>query len=206
MAPLRTQDPLRVRHRCRHTKAIHPPLDPARPIRIAVQGDLSRVEKLFSRQSMANVGSVPNSVCASAGARTSTCSVAFYGKRICALRNRVLQAMTLHMTAWSATSDQYGVTFDHRVADDDPDPEVVQFNLFDPTELSSPVVTRNGRTITAPDGRLIPTERDLLQVSLNEEEYQNCIAAVPRCCQIRRGTTDRARVNSLVKQRQARTE
>lgn len=106
-----------------------------------------------------------------------------------------------YLTRW-CSEDEYGVTYDHLVSDSDSDPEVVQFNLVDPTKLLCPVLKRNGQPMTNSDGAVL-TEQDVLKIALDGDEYQDCVVAVPRCCQVRRGKTDRARVNYLVKKRQA---
>ncbi|KAM7193089.1 hypothetical protein V8F33_007961 [Rhypophila sp. PSN 637] len=77
----------------------------------------------------------------------------------------------------------YILTFDHLVpSTDDDDPEVLQLNLF------------------------VPSDAQYSKISLIQYfEDDDCVVLVPRCCQVRKGTTDRGRVNDAVKERKART-
>lgn len=78
------------------------------------------------------------------------------------------------------THDGYGVTFDHLVPTDDPDPEVLQLNMIKPEDID-------------------PCLREDFVSSINRAEYEGKkVLVVPRCCQKREGTTDRKRVNESV--------
>ncbi|KZL75690.1 arginine deiminase type-3 [Colletotrichum tofieldiae] len=80
--------------------------------------------------------------------------------------------------------DYYGVTFDHLVPVNDPNPEVLQINII---ELDDD----HGAYAKA-----------FLPFSVDINDYLGKkILAVPRCCQIRKGTQDRARVNDSVAER-----
>jgi hypothetical protein len=80
--------------------------------------------------------------------------------------------------------DYYGVTFDHLVPADDPDPKVLQINII---EMDN-------------DGGAYATEH--LPFAVNPAEYRGKkVLAVPRCCQKRKGTQDRERVNGSVAER-----
>ncbi|KAL0933246.1 arginine deiminase type-3 [Colletotrichum truncatum] len=80
--------------------------------------------------------------------------------------------------------DYYGVTFDHLVPTDDADPEVLQINIIE---------TDND------DGQYANT---YLPFSVNALDYTGKnVLAVPRCCQKRKGTQDRQRVNESVLER-----
>ena len=82
--------------------------------------------------------------------------------------------------------DCYGVTFDHLVPTGDADPEVLQINIIEMDD---------------DEGKYA---RDSLRFAVDPSEYTGKkILAVPRCCQIRKGTQDRGRVNSMVIQREA---
>ena len=82
--------------------------------------------------------------------------------------------------------DYYGVTFDHRIPADDANPTVLQINILEMEE-------DNG--VYANDGILF---------SVDPAEYAGVsILAVPRCCQRRKGRTDRTRINSAVQTRDA---
>ena len=83
--------------------------------------------------------------------------------------------------------DYYGITFDHFVPADDPDPEVLQINV---TEIED-------------DGGAYANK--YLPFAVDPPEYiGKKVLAVPRCCQKRKGTTDRDRVNSGVNEREGR--
>ncbi|KID81773.1 hypothetical protein MGU_10908 [Metarhizium guizhouense ARSEF 977] len=83
--------------------------------------------------------------------------------------------------------DYYGVTFDHLVPADDPDSEVLQINIFE---------------MDYDEGLYANT---YLPFKVDPSEYTGRkVLAVPRCCQKRKGTTDRLRVNDGVAMREAR--
>ncbi|OAQ98761.1 hypothetical protein LLEC1_05796 [Akanthomyces lecanii] len=83
--------------------------------------------------------------------------------------------------------DYYGVTFDHCVPENDEDPEVLQINIFEMDD-------DDGAYARA--GLLFPVD---------PRQYAGVkILAAPRCCQRRRGKTDRRRVNNQVFMRLAR--
>ncbi|RYP57951.1 hypothetical protein DL769_009186 [Monosporascus sp. CRB-8-3] len=80
--------------------------------------------------------------------------------------------------------DYYGVTFDHLVPAHDSDPEVLQINIIEMDD----------------DGGAYANEH--LPFAVDPAEYTGKkVLAVPRCCQKRKGTQDRARVNSSVAER-----
>jgi len=77
--------------------------------------------------------------------------------------------------------DFYGVTFDHLVPPNDTNPEVLQINI-----------------IEVEDDEGIYANK-YLSFNIDYTEYVGKkVLAVPRCCQIRKGTTDRKRVNDAV--------
>lgn len=81
--------------------------------------------------------------------------------------------------------DYYGVTFDHLVPADDPDPEVFQINIIEM------------------DGDEGEYANKYLPFRVDWREFTGKrILAVPRCCQLRKGTTDRLRINDGVKRRE----
>lgn len=83
--------------------------------------------------------------------------------------------------------DYYGVTFDHLVPSGDTDPEVLQINIIEMDD----------------DGGKYA--RDNLRFTVDPHEYAGRkVLAVPRCCQNRKGTQDRGRVNDMVIEREAR--
>ncbi|EQL03258.1 arginine deiminase type-3 [Ophiocordyceps sinensis CO18] len=81
--------------------------------------------------------------------------------------------------------DYYGVTFDHHVPTGDSDPEVLQINVIE-------VEDDDG----AYANRWLP-----FQVDASTYRGQS-VLAVPRCCQKRKGTQDRRKVNESVAERE----
>lgn len=78
--------------------------------------------------------------------------------------------------------DYYGVTFDHLVPADDTDPEVLQINIVEIEDDAGAYANKYN------------------PFDIDPEEYiGKKVLAVPRCCQYRKGTTDRLRVNDGVK-------
>ncbi|KAH6628870.1 hypothetical protein F5144DRAFT_594780 [Chaetomium tenue] len=86
--------------------------------------------------------------------------------------------------------DYYGVTFDHLVPPNDPDPDVLQINILELETPSGPFA--NGGAYA---NRYLRFAVDLADYTGKK------VLAVPRCCQKRKGTQDRARVNSSVAMR-----
>ncbi|KAJ5143311.1 uncharacterized protein N7515_002098 [Penicillium bovifimosum] len=80
--------------------------------------------------------------------------------------------------------DYYGVTFDHLVPADDPNPEVMQINIIE-IEDDSGVYANTWLSFAVDPAEFIGKK----------------VLAVPRCCQKRKGTQDRWRVNALVDKR-----
>lgn len=80
------------------------------------------------------------------------------------------------------------MTFDHFVPADDTDPEVLQININE-MDYDRGAYTNSG----------------LLLFVVDPDEYiGKKVLAVPRCCQRRKGTTDRERVNFCVARREKR--
>lgn len=89
---------------------------------------------------------------------------------------------TLALTPTPSEIDYYGVTFDHLVPSDEDFPEVLQINIIDVDE----------------DGAEFANS-GILPFHVDASEYTGQkVLAVPRCCQRRKGTTDRKRVNGPV--------
>ncbi|KAB5570729.1 hypothetical protein GE09DRAFT_718485 [Coniochaeta sp. 2T2.1] len=91
--------------------------------------------------------------------------------------------------------DYYGVTFDHLVPADDPDPDVLQINIIELETDDGPFA----------HGVTYANENLLFTVDLADYRGEK-VLAVPRCCQKRKGTQDRARVNDSEAERDARME
>jgi hypothetical protein len=80
--------------------------------------------------------------------------------------------------------DYYGVTFDSNVPSDEYFPEVLQINIME---------------IEADEGEYA---NEFLPFTIDPADYiGKKILAVPRCCQKRKGSTDRRRVNGSVAER-----
>lgn len=80
--------------------------------------------------------------------------------------------------------DYYGVTFDHLVPDGDINPEVLQINIIEIED----------------DGGVYANQ--WLLFTVDPDEYiGKKVLAVPRCCQKRKGSQDRWRVNACADQR-----
>lgn len=85
--------------------------------------------------------------------------------------------------------DYYGVTFDHLVPIDDIDPEVLQINILEIED----------------DGGIYANINKGSSFKLDPAEYiRKKVLGLPRCCQRRKGTTDRRRVNDAVNERRKR--
>lgn len=81
---------------------------------------------------------------------------------------------------FSGSIDGYGITFDHLVSSADEDPETLMMNLCDPSDSEAAKYFKV----------------DLGRYNVNMESV---VLLIPRCCQLRRGTTDRKGINDLVK-------
>ncbi|CAH0043512.1 unnamed protein product [Clonostachys solani] len=81
---------------------------------------------------------------------------------------------------WEHTIEGYGITFDHCVPEDDDDPETLMINVCGPSDSQS-----------------------ASYYSLDLGVYKTSPATVllvPRCCQLRKGTTDRKGINDQVRE------
>lgn len=80
--------------------------------------------------------------------------------------------------------DYYGVTFDHLVPANDPNPEVLAISVI---EVDN-------------DGGVFANK--YLSFSVDPTEYTGKkVLAVSRCCQVKKGTQDRRRINGEVAER-----
>ncbi|KAG6361037.1 hypothetical protein INS49_009256 [Diaporthe citri] len=88
------------------------------------------------------------------------------------------------------TIDYYGVTFDHLVPADDPDPDVLQINIIEM------------ETDDCPFAHGAEYANQYLLFPVDPADYAGeKVLAVPRCCQKRKGSQDRARIDSSVAER-----
>ncbi|KAF2786079.1 hypothetical protein K505DRAFT_354678 [Melanomma pulvis-pyrius CBS 109.77] len=86
--------------------------------------------------------------------------------------------------------DYYGVTFDYRVPKNEADPEVLAVNIIEMEEQSGEYA--NG----------IEYAQKYLRLQVDPTEYFGTkVLAVPRCCQWKKGSTDRTRINTDVQKR-----
>jgi hypothetical protein len=84
--------------------------------------------------------------------------------------------------------DYYGVTFDHLVPANDPNPEVLAISIIE--------VDNDGGTFV----------NHHILFSVDSTEYTGKkLLAVPRCCQFKNGTLGRKRINSNVAERNSTT-
>ena len=86
--------------------------------------------------------------------------------------------------------DYYGVTFDHNVPREDRNPEVLAISIIELEADSGEFA--NG----------IEFANTYLYTKFDPDDYiGKRILAVPRCCQLKKGTQDRSRINMLVDER-----
>jgi hypothetical protein len=85
------------------------------------------------------------------------------------------------------------VTFDYKVPENNTNPEVLAINIIELEEESGDYA--NG----------IDFAQKYLRLQVNAEEYIGTkVLAVPRCCQWKKGTQDRGRINADVRSRTLR--
>ncbi|KAI0535877.1 hypothetical protein GGR58DRAFT_515031 [Xylaria digitata] len=76
----------------------------------------------------------------------------------------------------------YAITFDHLLGpDDEGDPETLMLNIVDPND---------------------PPEADLITIDKSPytSGHEPVLLLIPRCCQVRKGTTDRRRINRGIRE------
>jgi hypothetical protein len=85
--------------------------------------------------------------------------------------------------------DYYGVTFDHLVPKGDTNPEVLVINIIEMDDDEGAYA------------------REVLWCEIDRQDFTGKkVLAVPRCCQKKKGTQDRVRVNNLVAERNLEIE
>ncbi|KAI1146476.1 hypothetical protein F4825DRAFT_456453 [Nemania diffusa] len=170
--------------------AFHPP-PPDKPLRIQIEGPLTAVQKLLPEVVWRLDTTIGRLVFPQpAGPELAKLTFrAIYGRdpRPDTVDDLVVRDEYL---GWLANVvphqniDYYGVTFDHLVPEDDTDPEVLQININETDEDDAAYANK------------------YLPFAVDAAEYRGQkVLAVPRCCQIRKGTQDRGRVNDGVKDR-----
>ncbi|KAK1526749.1 hypothetical protein CPAR01_13277, partial [Colletotrichum paranaense] len=160
--------------------------DIERPLRISIEGPRQSIRKL-----------IPSAVCDTRNfdgkfpqeAGPALAALTFRHVYGVSVRSHVPGDMVVRdeyigWNTWdeiTSDSDYYGVTLDHLVPMDDADPEVLQINIIE-------VESDQGKTAN-----------EYVSFPVDALEYTGKrVLAVPRCCQKRKGTTDRARVNNGV--------
>ncbi|KXH33291.1 hypothetical protein CSIM01_03205 [Colletotrichum simmondsii] len=153
--------------------------DIERPLRIRIEGPRKSIEKLLPSivwDTRVFDGKFPQE----AGPSLATLTFRhIYGESV---RSDVPGDLVLTTCVFlNSDFDYYGVTFDHLVPVDDADPEVLQLNIIE-------VESDHGKNAN-----------EYMRFPVDALEYAGKkVLTVPRCCQKRKGTTDRARVNNEV--------
>ncbi|KAI6080809.1 hypothetical protein F4821DRAFT_273574 [Hypoxylon rubiginosum] len=178
--------PLHIPH-CIRTPAhsLHPPpLD--KPVRIQIEGPLVSIQKLLP-EVLWHVDVCNPIFPQPAGPELARLAYrAIYGQDASLFieDDMIVRDEYLGWVHEKNEIDYYGVTFDHLVPADDYFPEVLQINILEMDE---------------DEGEYANT---YLLFTVDPAEYiGKKILAVPRCCQKRKGTTDRSRVNGSVTQK-----
>ncbi|KAI1163406.1 hypothetical protein F5B18DRAFT_620066 [Nemania serpens] len=169
----------------------HPP-PPNKPLRIQIEGPLVAIERLFPNIQW-HVKDVQPEFPQPAGPKLAELTYSLlYGRNASPDIQGDLLVRHEYL-GWIMDPkpvqeiDYYGVTFDHLVPPDDHDPEVLQINIIE---------------IEDDDGVYANTYMPF-HVDLAEYAGKR-VLAVPRCCQKRKGTTDRRRVNDGVDRKEGR--
>ncbi|KAI1108268.1 hypothetical protein F5Y14DRAFT_445601 [Nemania sp. NC0429] len=169
----------------------HPP-PPNKPLRIQIEGPLVAIERLFPKIQW-HVKDVQPEFPQPAGPKLAELTYSLlYGRNASpdiqgdlVVRHEYL-GWIMHPKPVQEI-DYYGVTFDHLVPPDDYDPEVLQINIIE-------IEDDNGVYANT----YMPFHVDLAEYAGKR------VLAVPRCCQKRKGTTDRRRVNEGVDRKEGR--
>ncbi|KAF2460789.1 hypothetical protein BDY21DRAFT_279573 [Lineolata rhizophorae] len=180
-------------HPCIHKPPhhLHPP-QADKPLRIRIQGPLESIQKLLPNVSWDKIVSFPQPGGLELASITHQ---ALYGWKALRMANGALMVWDEYL-AWVMEGrraldhiDYYGVTFDHLVPADDPDPEVFAINIIE--------VDNDGGKYA----------NEVLSFSVNPTDYTGSkVLAVPRCCQRKKGTQDRRLINGLVAERDSEVQ
>jgi len=172
-------------HNPRHR--LHPP-PPTGPLRIQIQGLLESIQKLLPQTSWHEIVRFPQPGGLELAAVTHR---ALYGEEGGLEKADSIPAVQDEYLAWAMEGrrpldyiDYHGVTFDHLVPADDPDPEVLAISIIEVDNDGGAFANR------------------VLLFPIDPTEYTGKkVLAVPRCCQVKKGTQDRGRWNGLVAER-----
>ncbi|KAI0473864.1 hypothetical protein GGR56DRAFT_649360 [Xylariaceae sp. FL0804] len=166
----------------------HPPSSD-RPIRIRIQGPLETIEKLLPNESWYPLMPFPQPGGLELASLTHQRLYGQRGDAVLAVRDEYL-ACVIKAGIPQDYIDYYGVTFDHLVPKDDPNPEVLVINIIE---------VDDGEGMYADGGQFA---NELLLFPVNPTDYTGRrVLAVPRCCQKKKGTQDRRLINSQVAER-----
>ncbi|KAH8719437.1 hypothetical protein GQ44DRAFT_687709 [Phaeosphaeriaceae sp. PMI808] len=177
---------------------LHPP-PRDKPLRIRIQGPLETIQKLLPNTSWHPIRNFPQL----GGQELARLTYEkLYGAkwldRDAAVRDDppfLDGFIALTNVTVSSQIDYYGVTFDHLVPADDPNPEVLAINIIE-VDSDGGVYADGGKYAN-----------DVLMFSIRPNEYTGRkVLAVPRCCQHKKGTQDRIRINSEVAERMAKLQ
>ncbi|WEW58315.1 hypothetical protein PRK78_003783 [Emydomyces testavorans] len=170
---------------------LHPP-PPDKPLRIRIQGPLETIQKLCPNISWHPIGPFPQPGGLKLASLTHQTLYGGKGDEVApvVVRDEYL-AWVLEGRIPQDHIDYYGVTFDHLVPADDPNPEVLAINIIEVDDDDGGIYADGGKYAN-----------EVLLFSVNPIEYTGKkVLAVPRCCQHKKGTQDRWRINTEVAQR-----
>ncbi|KIV98281.1 uncharacterized protein PV09_09871 [Verruconis gallopava] len=172
---------------------LHPP-PPDQPLRIRIQGPLETIQKLLPNVSWHPIGSFPQLGGVKLASLTFQKLYGGDGGRVAPVVRDEYLAWVLEGRVPQDRIDYYGVTFDYLVSPDDPNPEVLAINIIE---------VDNDGGVYADGGKYA---NKVLLRSINPIEYTGKkVLAVPRCCQHKKGSQDRQRINSEVMERMGRS-
>ncbi|RMJ06855.1 hypothetical protein CDV36_013534 [Fusarium kuroshium] len=162
-----------------------PPLE--QPLRIQIEGPLVSIEKLLPGVEWQLEGPCRPSLQPTGPELARVAFRTIYGQDVrpdvdgdIVVRDEYLGWVMEDPKPWTRI-DYYGVTFDHLVPSDDTDPEVLQINIIEMDYDEGAYANEH------------------LPFYIDPTKYRGrMVLAVPRCCQKRKGTQDRTRINESV--------
>ncbi|KAL7915143.1 hypothetical protein GGI35DRAFT_488942 [Trichoderma velutinum] len=166
------------------THALHPP-PPDKPLRIQIEGPLVSIQKLLPNEPWHLSESPPPFPQPAGPSLAKLAYRAIYGFDARPGIDNDIVVRDEYLGWIRETIDQidyYGVTFDHLIPPGDTDPDVLQINII---EMDGDEGEYANKYLPFPVGWKEFTGKRIL--------------AVPRFCQIRKGTTDRPRINDGVR-------
>jgi hypothetical protein len=98
-----------------------------------------------------------------------------------ALLKHAIKHLLINFIHYYSYIDYYGVTFDHLIPVDDSNPEVLAISIIEVDNDGGAFANQN------------------LLFTVDPKDYTGKkVLAVPRCCQVKKGTQDRRRINGAV--------